>query len=267
MVHTVPFVRSKRWLRAEAITASYPNRRVLSQVDLSISTGGHICLVGPNGAGKSTLLMAMKGALGLDGGRILLAGDPIWPFDPRIGLVLANPEDQGVSPIVGDDVAFGPENLGRPVEEIHQAVEASLKAVGMWDLRNAPIRTLSGGQLQKVAVASALAMGAQFLLLDEATSMLSPWDRDSLMLALGNLRRRGLGIIHVTHQPEDVLWADEVLALSGGRVCFHGGVSDFFAWEGCPWDVPGYEVLRQGLREEGIASPSYAEIVAWLGGV
>ena len=185
--------------------------------------------------------------------------------DPRVGLVLANPEAQGVSPVVADDVAFGPENLGLPAGEIRCRVEATLRQVGLWELRGVPVCTLSGGQAQKLALASVLAMGARHILLDEATSMLSPWDRDGLFLCLSRLREDGTGVLHVTHQPEELLWADEVVSLEEGRISFRGAPEAYFGWSRCPWRRPLYLEMASDLRRRGIAAPAYMQLCSWLG--
>lgn len=241
-------------------------REILSGIDLCVRPGAFVALVGRNGSGKSTLLLALKGALPLDGGDAVLDGTRLLGAEPAVGLVLANPEDQGVSPVVADDVAFGLECQGLAPGDIGGRVEEALRLVDLWELRDAPVHTLSGGQLQRVAIASVLALGARYLLLDEATSMLSPWDRDALLRSLSDLRRAGLGIVLVTHQPEEVLWADEVVALGGGGVRFHGCPADYFGWEGCPWLAPEYLRLAAAVRAGGGVLPAYPDLCSWLEG-
>ncbi|MBI5016963.1 MAG: ATP-binding cassette domain-containing protein [Deltaproteobacteria bacterium] len=240
-------------------------RRILAGVDLTLRRGAHVALVGPNGSGKSTLLRALKGMEPFEGGSVWVDDVPVAACDPAVGLVFANPEDQGVSPIVEDDVAFGLENLGRPPEEIGRRVEEALRLVGLWEHREAPIHTLSGGQAQLLALGSVLALGARYLLLDEATSMLSPWDREALFVTLEALRRQGVGVLHVTHQPEEVLWAGEVLALETGSIRFRGSPSAFFRWPECPWSAPEYFELSEALSGEGGRCPSYGDLCRWLG--
>lgn len=237
----------------------------LAGVDLELCPGGHLALVGPNGSGKTTLLLALKGLLAPTAGRVLLGGEALTEAEPRVGLVLANPEAQGVSPVVADDVAFGPENLGLTPGEVGRRVEATLRQVGLWELRGVPVCTLSGGQAQKLALASVLAMGARHILLDEATSMLSPWDRDGLFFCLSRLREEGTGVLHVTHQPEELLWADEVISLEEGRIAFRGTPEAFFGWDRCPWRRPLYLQMVSELRRREVAAPPYDELCSWVG--
>lgn len=253
-------------MAAEALGVRYGSRTALGGVSLEVRPGTHTAVVGPNGSGKSSLLLALKGVVRPSEGRVVLEGEPLGGIDPRVGLVLANPEDQGVAPVVEDDVAFGLEYLGLPPAELEERVRESLRTVGLLECRARPVHTLSGGQLQKLALASVWALGCRYLLLDEATSMLSPWERDSLMSVLSSLGDQGVGVVHVTHQAEDLLWADRVLALDGGEVVFYGTVEGFFAWPGCPWEKPLVQALVEHLDAQEMQRPSYPELVAWLGG-
>jgi energy-coupling factor transporter ATP-binding protein EcfA2 len=249
----------------EGLEVRLARRSVLAGVDLSLRGGAHLVLVGPNGSGKSTLLRALKGVERREGGRIWVDGAPVAGCEPAVGLVLANPEDQGVSPVAADDVAFGLENLGMAPGEIGPRVEHALRLVGLWEDRDAAVHTLSGGQAQRLALASVLALGARYLLLDEATSMLSPWDRDALFIVLAGLRRQGVGVLHVTHQPEELLWADQVLALDAGKITFQGSPAAYFRWGGCPWPAPAYLEMIEGLGSREVGVPSYGELCSWLG--
>ncbi len=253
-------------LCAEDLEVSRGGTRVLRRINLVVRPGASLAVVGPNGSGKSTLLLALRGFLAPTAGRVFLGEERVSRGDPRIGLVLPNPEDQGVAPVVQDDVAFGLENLGCPPDAIRVRVEGALRAVGLWHLRSASLHTLSGGQLQQVALAGVLAMGAGFALLDEATSMLSPWGRDGWMLTLGTLRRRGLGIVLVTHEPEELLWADEVLALDGGETAYQGPVAGYFASGVCPWKPPPFLSMVREMARLKVAPPPYSEVVAWSRG-
>lgn len=239
-------------------------RPALAGVDFELAPGEHAVLVGPNGSGKTTLLLALKGALVPERGRVTLGEGPIAPFDPRVGMVLANPEDQGVAPVVEDDVAFGLEARGMAPAQTRLRVQESLKAVGLWEQRRALTHTLSGGQAQRLALAAVIALGARFLLLDEATSMLSPWDRDSLLRTVGQLRRDGAGVLQVTHQGEELLGADRVVALSHGRVAFSGAPEEYFGWSGCLLPVPPYERARRRGAAEGKRLPPFLELAAWV---
>lgn len=237
---------------------------MLHRIDLSLAPGEHVALVGPNGSGKTTLLLALKGGLPLCEGRVTLEARPLVALDPRVGLVFANPEDQGICPIVEDDVAFGLETRGLPAPEIRAMVEATLRCLGLWELREAPVHALSGGEAQKLALASVLALGASHLLLDEATSMLSPWERDAVLLALADLRAEGVAVLHVTHQPEEILWADRVVALAGGRVAFDGPPDKYFSSDISPREAPPMLALRRRVEAEGAAFPPLRELLQWM---
>lgn len=251
-------------LAATGLAVSRGETPVLWDVDLRVGPGEHLAVVGPNGSGKSTLLLALVGLLPPDAGAVCLDGAPLGGIAAEVGLVLANPEDQGICPVVEDDVAFGLENRGLAAPAIRGRVEEALRAVGLWGLRAAPVQTLSGGQAQKLALASVLALGARYLLLDEATSMLSPWDRDALMLALDRLKADGVGVVQVTHEAEELLCADRVAWLQAGRVAFHGTPEAFFRRGDCPWRAPEYLSLAEAVGRSGAAVPSYAAVVRWL---
>jgi len=251
-------------LAAEGLFVRRGGARVLQGIDFAVAAGESVALVGPNGSGKSTLLLALKGALQPEQGRVLLAGEPVGSFDPRVGIVLANPEDQGIAPVVEDDVAFGLECLGLAPDQVQTRVAHSLQTVGLEGLRSASTHTLSGGQGQKVALAAVLALGARWLLLDEATSMLSPWERDGLLAAVAALKPGGLGIVQVTHQAEELPWADRVVALEGGTVAFEGSPTEYFAWPGRSLPLPPYEILRRRVDVAGSTLPPFPELAAWL---
>lgn len=250
-------------LRADGICVRRGLGLALAGVDFELAPGEHVVLVGPNGSGKTTLLLTLKGALVPEQGRVTLGEAPIAPYDPRVGIVFANPEDQGVAPVVEDDVAFGLESRGVAPAEIRVRVEESLRAVGLWEQRSALTHTLSGGQAQRLALAAVIALGARFLLLDEATSMLSPWDRDGLLRTAAELRRNGAGILQVTHQGEEILWADRVVALARGTVAFAGAPEEYFGWTDCQLPVPPYERARRRAAAEGNRLPSFAELAKW----
>ncbi len=253
-------------LAAEAVELRLGGSVVLDRVSVRVCPGEVLAVVGPNGSGKSTLLLVLKGVLAADRGAVLLGDEVLQGPDPSVGLVLASPEDQGVSPLVEDDVAFGPENLGLPPVKVQARVDRVLRELGLEHLRDTPVHTLSGGQAQKVALASVLAMGARFLLLDEATAMLSPGERDGFLDRVRALAGEGVGVVLVTHDPEELLWAHRVVGLERGKVAYDGPVGAFFAWEGCPWPVPDYEALRRDLAEAGVAVPPWPETSAWVRG-
>jgi energy-coupling factor transport system ATP-binding protein len=251
-------------LTAEGLAVRRGRTLALENIDFAVEPGEWVAVVGPNGSGKSTLLLALKGVLQPERGRVLAGGEPLRPFDSRVGLVLANPEDQGIAPVVEDDIAFGLECLGLPTQDVEARVRSSLRAVGLEDLRSASTHILSGGQGQKLALAAVLALGARWLLLDEATSMLSPWERDGLLSVVASLKPTGIGVVQVTHQGEELPWADRVVALERGAVAFEGAPVDYFSWPGSSLPVPPYETLRRRVSAAGSTLPAFPELAAWL---
>jgi len=233
-------------------------QQILRGVDLAVAPGTWTALVGRNGAGKSTLLRVLKGIERPDAGGVYLGSGPLEGPDPRIGLVLDSPEDQGVAPVVEDDIAFGLELQGLPPAEIGRRVGEVLGRLDIAGLRKRPAHTLSGGQAQKVALAAVLVLGARFLLLDESLAHLSPPERDRVLLDLEGLRSGGLGLVLATHRADEVLWADRVVWLEQGRVRFLGAPEELFALPECPWAGYGERCRRAGVPPGGAAFRAWA---------
>ena len=201
----------------------------LDGIDLTILQGERICLTGANGSGKSTLSRVIAGLVAPDSGTVTLLGNVAFDDSGAhadayrtarhgIGAVFQHPEDQIVTTITEDDVAFGPENLAIAHDDIGTRITASLKAVGMQNYRKADPTRLSGGQQQRVAIAGMLAMDSQVLVLDEPTAMLDPQARADIMQVLDDLQERGTTIILVTHHMDELVHADRVVRLERGRV-------------------------------------------------
>ncbi|KAA8826376.1 ATP-binding cassette domain-containing protein [Bifidobacterium reuteri] len=202
----------------------------LDDVSLTIQPGERICLVGPNGSGKSTLARLIAGLTAPDGGDITLLGHHVFGSDSGpdadayraarrgIGMVFQNPEDQIVTTIVEDDIAFGPENLGIPREDIGMRIATTLESVGLSSHRDSDPTRMSGGQQQRTAIAGMLAMNSRILVLDEPTAMLDETARGEVMAILDTLQTRGTTIIHVTHRPVETLHADRVVHMEGGHI-------------------------------------------------
>jgi biotin transport system ATP-binding protein len=209
------------------LVASYDDVTVLDGVDLTVHDDEFLVLTGPNGSGKSTLVRHCNALADPDAGAVLVDGTPANedPVAARtaVGMVFQNPRDQFVAPRVGPDVAFGPENLGLPRDEIEERVATALAAVGMADRRDERIDALSGGEQARVAIAGALAMEPAHLILDEPMTGLDASGRRAVWRHLDDLHAAGTGIVVVTHDLRDV-WdrADRIVALADGGIAAAG---------------------------------------------
>lgn len=200
----------------------------LEDVSFSIIPGEFVSVAGLNGSGKSTAAKLADALLSPNKGNVSVFGvrtdseDGTYAARRHIGYVFQDPAAMGVATIVEDEVAFGPENLGLPDAEIKKRVRESLDAVGMQDNLKADLNTLSGGQLQRVALASALAMHPEILILDEATSMLDRQGAHDVMAAIRNLNSQGITVLNITHSEEEVRMGEHLLVLDGGRLVYDG---------------------------------------------
>lgn len=227
-------------IELHGVHAAYPGARTeaIAGVDLEIPAGQYVCVLGGNGSGKSTLLQLMNALVPPSAGRVRVfgletagEGNPIT-IRSRCASVFQHPEDQMVTSIVADDVAFGPENLCVPQPEIARRVDAALEATGMGEFAQSDPADLSGGQMQRVAIAGALAMEPEILLLDEPCAMLDARGRADVRAIIGRLSARGITIVHVTHFMEDALDADRAIVLERGRIAFDGMPEQAFSDEG-----------------------------------
>ena len=181
-----------------------------------------------NGSGKSTLARLIAGLTAPDGGEVTLLGQRVYAAGPNadayraarhgIGMVFQNPEDQLVTTVLEDDVAFGPENLGLERELIGERIVDSLQAVGLANLRQSDPTRMSGGQQQRASIAGMLAMNPAMLVLDEPTAMLDESARAEVMRILDDLQARGTTIVHVTHHPDETVHADRIVHMEAGRI-------------------------------------------------
>lgn len=214
-------------------------------VDASLSTGDSevVALVGSNGAGKSTLARICSGSLAPDEGRVLLDGKEADPAALRreVGFVRQDPESQLVAPDVFDEVAFGPCNLGLPESEVRRRVTEALALCGLEGFERRLVSELSGGELQRLAVAGVLAMRPRHLVLDEVTSQLDGTSRQALRRIVRDFAREGAGVLSVTHDVEEIACADRVVVMEGGTV----------AWEGTSRELFSDEALVRRLGFEG----------------
>lgn len=245
----------------------YPNEPpvvVLDGIDLTIKKGSFVALLGHNGSGKSTLAKHFNALLLPTGGCVLVNGmdtsaeDKVYDIRRTVGMVLQNPDNQLVSTVVEEDVAFGPENLGVPPQEIRRRVDDALKRVGMYEYRRHAPHKLSGGQKQRVAIAGILAMQPECLVLDEPTAMLDPQGRREVLSTIGRLNReQGMTVVLITHYMEEAAQADRVVVMHDGLIRMDGTPRQVFSrvdeLKAMELDVPQPTDLCDRLRRAGAA--------------
>ena len=234
----------------------------IDHVSIEIKRGEYISIAGSNGSGKSTLARCLNGLLLPTEGEILVDGmdtnddDLIWDIRKKIGMVFQNPDNQIVSSMVEDEVAFGPENIGIENSELRKRVDNALKSVGMYEYRNREAHKLSGGQKQRIAIAGAVAMRPDCIVFDEPTAMLDPKGRSQVMKVIRELNDQGITIILITHFMEEVAEADRVLVMKSGKLLADSVPEDVFAdtnlIESAGLEIPAAVLLRNELIENGI---------------
>lgn len=247
---------------------TYPgdDQESLCGIDLDIAAGSFVAVLGHNGSGKSTLAKHMNAILVPDEGQVLIDGidtaDEERVIDVRrtVGMVFQNPDNQIVANVVEDDVAFAPENLGVPPEEIRRRVDEALKQVDMYDFRMHAPHLLSGGQKQRVAIAGVIAMQPRIIVLDEPTAMLDPQGRAEVIGTITKLcRENGMTVVLITHHMDECVGADRLIVMSNGHIVADGTPKDVFAdvalmdREGL--SVPATVRLVHELRDAGWALP------------
>ena len=201
-----------------------PGTQALKGVDLDIEKGSFVSVVGMNGSGKSTLAKCLNGLIIPTSGDVFVDGmntkydEKLWDIRSRVGMVFQNPDNQIVSSIVEDDVAFGPENLGVPPEEIRRRVDNALKQVGMYEHRHKGAHMLSGGQKQRIAIAGAIAMRPECIVFDEPTAMLDPKGREAVLDMIKELNSEGITTILITHYMSEAAQADRIIVMKKGEV-------------------------------------------------
>ena len=243
-------------LRFSYTTAEGVSPVVLDGVDLDIQEGTFVAVLGHNGSGKSTLAKHMNAILLPTGGKVYVDGmdtaDEARLLDVRrtVGMVFQNPDNQIVANVVEEDVAFAPENLGVPPEEIRRRVDDALKAVGMYEFREHAPHLLSGGQKQRIAIAGVIAMQPRCIVLDEPTAMLDPIGRADVVRTIKQLNReRGVTVVLITHHMDEAAQADRLVVMAKGKVVADGSPKQVFS------DV-------EGLRSVGLTVP-YTTQLLW----
>ena len=233
--------------------------KVLENFNLTVEKGSFVAILGHNGSGKSTIAKLTNGILFAKNGEVIVDGqtakddDSIFDIRKKVGMVFQNPDNQIVSSIVEEDVAFGVENLGVPPEECRRRVDEALKTVGMYEYRTKAPNKLSGGQKQRVAVAGIIAMKPQCIVLDEPTAMLDPSGRREVIETVKKLNREeGITIVLITHYMDEAVQADRVVVVDGGKIRMD--------------DIPQKVFARvDEIKSLGLDVPQSTELVYRLG--
>ena len=234
----------------------------LKNVDLHIKDGEFVVIIGHNGSGKSTLSKLLNGIYYPTTGKIMIDGldtsdeNLIWEIRKRAGMVFQNPDNQLVATIVEEDVAFGPENLGLPSEEIRKRVDEALESVKMSAFKRKPPHHLSGGQKQRVAIAGILAMKPKCIIFDEPTAMLDPSGRKEVMQTIKHLNEtEKITIVHITHFMDEAVDADRIIVMDDGKIVLEGTPKQVFsqveALKKIGLDVPQVTLLSFELQALG----------------
>ena len=257
---------------AENLSYTYENGEgggtaALSGVSFTIRRGEYVAVLGHNGSGKSTLAKLMNGILIPTGGKLTVCGtemkagmrdEEIFDVRRRVGMVFQNPDNQLVATIVEEDVAFGPENLGVPREEIRRRVDDALRTVGMYEYKDSQPHRLSSGQKQRVAIAGVIAMMPECIVFDESTAMLDPRGRAEVMQTIRRLNRDcGMTVLHITHYMDEAVKADRVMVINDGKLFADGTPKEVFrdvaALRRVGLDVPQGRELLYALAQHGVS--------------
>lgn len=239
---------------------------VLHDISLDIRRGEYVAILGHNGSGKSTLAKLLNLILTPTSGKIIVDGmdvtsgelseDDLYSLRHKVGMVFQNPDNQLVATVVEEDVAFGPENLGLPQEEIRRRVDDALATVGMTQYAHHEPHRLSGGQKQRIAIAGIIAMLPECMIFDESTAMLDPMGRKDVLATIEKLgREKGITVLTITHYMNEAAKADRLIVLDDGKILVQGTPSEVFAkpelLRRAGLDVPQCSSLIEGLKEKG----------------
>jgi len=240
--------------------------RALDDVSLEVQKGEVVAILGHNGSGKSTVAKHINALLSPTEGAVFVNDmdtqdeEHLWDIRKSAGMVFQNPDNQIIATVVEEDVAFGPENIGVPTEEIWRRVEESLTAVGMTAYRTHSPNKLSGGQKQRVAIAGIMAMRPDCIILDEPTAMLDPVGRKEVMKTVHELNKiEGVTILLITHYMDEVIDADRVIVMDEGKIVMQGTPRQVFSQvdklKGYRLDVPQVTELAYELKKQGVPMP------------
>ena len=234
----------------------------LNDVSFHVKHGEWLSIVGHNGSGKSTTARLIGGLIVVYSGQIIVDGqelteETVWDIRDKIGMVFQNPDNQFVGATVEDDVAFGLENKGLPYKEMVSRVQEALSFVGMMDFKDREPARLSGGQIQRVAIAGIIAMRPSILILDEATSMLDPEGRQELIQSIEDIRQQyGMTVLSITHDLDEVAMSNRVLVLKQGKVESISSPRELFSRGSelvdLGLDIPFSALLTQKLKNQGL---------------
>ena len=239
---------------------------ILKSLDVGIESGSFVAVLGHNGSGKSTFAKHLNAILLPTGGKVWIDGmdsaseEKLLEIRRTVGMVFQNPDNQIVANVVEDDVAFGPENMGVPSEEIRQRVDEALKDVGMYEYRAHAPHLLSGGQKQRVAIAGIVAMRPRCIVLDEPTAMLDPAGRREVLDTVHRLNRElGITVVLITHHMDECIAADRLIVMSDGEIIADGSPREVFPqvelMRANGLDVPATVGLLYELKKRGFPVP------------
>lgn len=253
-------------IKVENVTYAYKQYEsapleALKGITLSINEGEFVALVGANGSGKSTLAKHLNGLLVPKSGDVFVFGHNtrddknIYEIRKNVGVVFQNPDNQMVANIVEDDVAFGPENLGVPRDEIERRITWALDVVNMTEYRHSTPHNMSGGQKQRIAIAGVLAMKPRVLVLDESTSMLDPEGRREVMNVVKKLNEEeGITVVHITHHMDEVVNCDRVIVMDKGKIVLQDTPKALFKRDVSQYKLtlPLINQIANRLKSEGV---------------